>query len=438
MADTSNEAFFAAVLRGIGAPVTTANLQALAGVAHLEGANDRFNPLNSVVPNGNSTSFNSVGVQDYRSFDNGVQGTIKLLQGGVWSGVVGALRAGNSAYNVANQFAQVYQGWDPGVTAQSFLGGNASSVLGTSSGSGSGGGGGMTSIQPTSLTAADYKEALGPLQGLLVGVPELRNILNEAVKGGWAESKFQQAVEASTWYRKNNAATRQLISLKYSDPAQYKQQMGAAETSIENISKQLGVKLSLSDVNTLAYRSITGGWDNQTLQNTIGSMYKGSALAMGQAAQIQQQLQQLYGEYGVPMSQGVLDYEVKNVLDGGTTMDTYKQYAMNTAKSMYPSLSSQIDAGMTVKSLADPYIQQMGNILEINPNQIGLTDPLIKKALQGSITTTGSTSTTSTTPLWQFEQTLRADPRWSKTNNARDTVSSALTKIGSDFGFAVA
>jgi hypothetical protein len=37
--------------------------------------------------------------------------------------------------------------------------------------------------------------------------------------------------------------------------------------------------------------------------------------------------------------------------------------------------------------------------------------------------------------LWQFEQTLRADPRWAKTNNARDTMSSALLKIGADFGF---
>lgn len=125
-------AFFTRVLQGLGLPATAPNLDALADVSRLEGANDRYNPLNSVVPAGNSTSFNSVGVQDYKSWANGITGTKKLLQGSTWAGVRSALAGGNSTSDVLGQFADVYQGWDPGVKfPTSNPAGVLNSILGT-------------------------------------------------------------------------------------------------------------------------------------------------------------------------------------------------------------------------------------------------------------------------------------------------------------------
>jgi hypothetical protein len=36
--------------------------------------------------------------------------------------------------------------------------------------------------------------------------------------------------------------------------------------------------------------------------------------------------------------------------------------------------------------------------------------------------------------MWQYEQTLRQDPRWGFTNNARDSVNSTAHQILKDFG----
>lgn len=90
---------------------------------------------------------------------------------------------------------------------------------------------------------------------------------------------------------------------------------------------------------------------------------------------------------------------------------------------------------MTVQDIADPYIQTMANLLEVNPDTLSLQTPLIKKALQGTVTTTNGKSTASSTPLWQFEQEVRKDPRWWNTSNAHSQVAGFLTQLGQDWGF---
>jgi hypothetical protein len=284
-------------------------------------------------------------------------------------------------------------------------------------------------------TWSDYKSALGPLVGLLTGVPELNHQLELAVQGGWSVAKFQQSIEATNWYRTHNDSARQLVALQYSDPTEYKTRVANAAQQVSTLAGQMGVSLTAGQISSLSQQFLVSGWSTQTLQYEVGKFYNGSP--KGQAAGILQQMQQTYADYGVPISQGSLEARVRQVLEGATTADTYKEEAIQTAKSLYPSIALQLDSGLTVKNIADPYIQQMSNILEVDPNTVGVTDPLIKKALQGSVVTANGKSTATSTPLWQFEQTLRSDPRWSKTQNARDTVSTALVKLGGDFGYAV-
>lgn len=106
--------FFAAVLTKLGLPVTDSNLDALYSVEHLEGDNDRYNPLNVIQPEPGSTAFNSVGVQSYASFDTGVSGTAELLSNSHWEGVRAALARSQSVDDVLAAFQAAYT-WDPGV-----------------------------------------------------------------------------------------------------------------------------------------------------------------------------------------------------------------------------------------------------------------------------------------------------------------------------------
>lgn len=230
-------------------------------------------------------------------------------------------------------------------------------------------------------TAADYSSIDG-LKNLLSTVPELKGLLDKAIATGQSQADFQDAVESSNWWKTHSSAARQAIALKANDPAEFAKQQA-----------------------------------QQRSQYTV-------------------QLNQLAQEYGHAWTQAGLEASVNHLLEGATTIDTYKQYLINAAKSKYPGLSTQIDSGMTVADLAQPYITSMAQTLELNPNSIKITDPSITRALQGmSGVSTKGTTTPTATPIWQFEQQLRADPRWGQTDNAKQTVSNALLKVGQDMGF---
>jgi hypothetical protein len=118
-------------------------------------------------------------------------------------------------------------------------------------------------------------------------------------------------------------------------------------------------------------------------------------------------------------------------------MDAMHQHAIDTAKSLYPGIAHNLDAGMTVQTVADPFVQSMGKLLEIDPNSIGIDNPLVKRALQGQTINQGGKTSTQMTTLTDFENQVRADPRWQHTQNAYDTAATALVTVGRDWGFGV-
>jgi len=316
--------------------------------------------------------------------------------------------------------------------------GSGSAALGSMATGGSRSGGGSAIPAASRLgdpnpSASDYRSALGSLAGLLTAIPELHSILQQAVQGGWAVTKFQQAITQSHWYRSNNAATRALIALAYSDPAEYRTQLAQASAQVSQLAQQMGVPLNAGQLSVISHEFLTNGWTQATLQADIARQYNLRTQPQGKAAGIYQGLNQIYGDYGLPNNFASSQFRTREILSGRQTLDTYKQAAIKSAKSLYPGIAPEIDQGMSVRDIASPYIQTQANLLEIDPASINFgNDAGIKKALQGVPNAVGARVAV---PLWQYEQQVRSDPRWQFTNNSRDTVSSALVRLGADFGF---
>lgn len=276
---------------------------------------------------------------------------------------------------------------------------------------------------------------LGSLSAVLTAVPELNKLLNEAIAKQWTPQQFQNQVQQSNWYRDHSEAAKRIIALQYSDPAEYKSELSQAYQTVRQQAHAEGVDLSKDQIKALGMDYITKTWSQQTLSNEIGQQYNGSGADNGQAAQYKTQLEQLYTDYGLPWTDAHMKQKLQKLLSGQVTMDAYQRLAQQEAQSLYPSIATQLQGGMTVQDVASPYINTMANLLEVDPNTIKLTDPKIKKALQGTVTTVNGKSTVTSTPLWQFEQQVRSDPRWGNTDNAHQAVSSFLTQIGHDWGF---
>lgn len=101
----TQEQWARALLARLGYKATTAAVTAVLAWMRAEGGNwnnsARYNPLNTTQRMSGSSSMNSVGVQAYRSWDQGLDATVKTLKNGYYGPILHALQ-GSSAQAVAN------------------------------------------------------------------------------------------------------------------------------------------------------------------------------------------------------------------------------------------------------------------------------------------------------------------------------------------------
>lgn len=86
--------FAVAVLKGLGDPVTTANVRSIEAWVAREGGGGKNNPLNTTQKMPGSTTFNSVGVQNYSSPSQGVAATVETLRNGNYPDLLAAFKSG--------------------------------------------------------------------------------------------------------------------------------------------------------------------------------------------------------------------------------------------------------------------------------------------------------------------------------------------------------
>jgi peptidoglycan hydrolase-like protein with peptidoglycan-binding domain/murein DD-endopeptidase MepM/ murein hydrolase activator NlpD len=93
--DTSNitdKNFYERILKELGAPVTSENLKFLYAWRQAEGKGGRYNPFNTTWKLPGSTNMNKVGVQHYKSLEDGMIATLKTLRNGRYSCIVDGLK----------------------------------------------------------------------------------------------------------------------------------------------------------------------------------------------------------------------------------------------------------------------------------------------------------------------------------------------------------
>ena len=103
------------VLAGIGAPTTAENIRGLKAWALAEGTKALNNPLATTRKYANTSNFNSVGVKNYASYEDGVAATIETLKNGRYPNILAALAQGNSAEAIGVAVAQSPWGTGQGV-----------------------------------------------------------------------------------------------------------------------------------------------------------------------------------------------------------------------------------------------------------------------------------------------------------------------------------
>jgi hypothetical protein len=161
------------------------------------------------------------------------------------------------------------------------------------------------------------------------------------------------------------------------------------------------------------------------------SASKSSTGASGTFDQAVTRLRDFALNNGIDLTEDYIGKTSQQIATGQTTIDTVLGDLRDThVARAYPGFSKQIMAGQDVRTIADPYIAKMANILEVDPNTVSLSDPTLAKALQ-AVDDKGHPASV---PLWQFDQMLKQDSRWQYTNNAWKDVGDQAMQIAQMFG----
>jgi hypothetical protein len=300
---------------------------------------------------------------------------------------------------------------------------------------------GAVSMTAPTLTPAQQKAALlagiGPLASLLTSVPELSALLNKAITSGQTAAEFQNAVNNSQWYRTHSDSVRNGLVQQASDPKTYAKMLAQEQAKVKSLANQMGVQLTPQQLAKLGTQSYLQGYTQDQLTAQLAGMFNQKGQLGGQAAQIHDDLAKSAALYGQNWTEQQVRYRTQQVLANPGMLDTYKEQMKTAAKAMFPGLSSQLDAGLTVEDVASPYKQTMANLLEVDPATLTLNDRMIKSALQGTGNVAKGQQPTAI-PVWQFEQQVRSDPRWQLTNNARQDTAATLESLGKQWGLSAA
>lgn len=284
-------------------------------------------------------------------------------------------------------------------------------------------------------TRAEIAAGFGYSLAFFDADPELRALLNRAVAGaGYTTARFIAELQNTKWFRRHSESYRKFIALQRSDPATLRQLQSQAHASLASTAQQMGAQVSYAELQRLATNAIQFGWTPEQQQRALASYvtYKGPGKTFGNAATNAARFRQIAEDYGIGVSDQTMGSWVKSAALGTINEAFVQQWASAQAASRYPGLASQLKAGQTVREIADPYIESYAKLLELNPETIKLSDKLI----QGALTAKDPKGKPTVKTVWQFEQELRNDPRWVKTQGAQDEVMATARRVLQDFGFS--
>lgn len=237
--------------------------------------------------------------------------------------------------------------------------------------------GGAYAPAPTPLNPAEFRAqvtAAYPALAGLLDIPDIAREVDKAIANKSTPDELAANIQATAWWRSTPQVTRQWIALHVTDPA-------TADRQVE---------------------------DNKTA------------------------LKALADQYFVPMADVTLTEWSKKVLSGEVPQAAFEQYVKEQAKSLFPSLSGAIDAGVTVAHYADPYKQIAAQTLEIAPDAVNFNDPKWGRALM-QVNKDGERTSMS---LYDWTNLLKTDAAYGydRTTQARSQAAQIADRINQTFG----
>lgn len=317
---------------------------------------------------------------------------------------------------------------------------------GSYSGQSTGGGGGTSytgggAPAVPKLSREELAEQYGLSSALINSSKELKKLFGQAVSGQWSANKFQAKLKNSKWWKTQSSTLRKFITQKYTDPATYKQRWQQAQYKVNQLAVTVGLASQISKsgkssslLKTAIYNSLALGWTDERIKDWLGSKATThDGMMWGEAGEAFDKLHEIAYLNGMKYST-YYSTAAKNIVSGKSTLETEEAKIRAQAAARYSAYATQIKAGQNVLDLAAPYVKSVATLLELAETDVDLFNKHVARAMTAKPAKGAAAGTQM--PLWQFENDVRNDPLWRKTNNAREGMFTVAHQVLKDFGMA--
>lgn len=289
--------------------------------------------------------------------------------------------------------------------------------------------------QPKNYKAADMGGKYNYSRAMLEATPELLAIFRTAYIKEWTEDKIVAEIQNTTWFRENSVNWKEVEKTRLQNPGEFRSALAKRRAEIEDAANQLGASVTGEELDKLANDALYGNWSQSQLRRYVSAEIdiQQTGGLMGDAGQEEMRLRKVAAENGVEYSDEWFRTQARSSATSGTLGNPgqadllIRQDAANT----YVQYKDAILKGGNLSTLAGNYLRSLEKTYDMADGSASLFDPNIKKALQGR----DEQGNPTTTPMWQFEENLRRDPKWLTTKNGAETMSNVAGGLLQEWGF---
>lgn len=305
----------------------------------------------------------------------------------------------------------------------------------------------------------DIVEKSGFTMELLKAYPELRDVFRKLsdmlARGKITEDqnalyvKFQELMAKTAFGRRTDSEIlADLDRYKKNNQANWAKRVSDMVTRLtEYITNDSGLSIDSATAQDIALKMIYAGEENRedALRRRAKEWYDSTGRGAndgtepgtetdfgGQMGTNQDALNRWFSANGLTITANEMNNWLSKIRDGSESIDSVKQwYRDNRLALKYAGYADEFAKGFDLTDIAANYQSTMSQLLEKDMNTIGLDDPWLQKALQG----TDADGNPKKMTTWEFEKLLRDSPEWQKTNNAMSVYTDIGEGILRSFGF---
>lgn len=183
--------------------------------------------------------------------------------------------------------------------------------------------------------------------------------------------------------------------------------------------------VSAQEIKSIMQKYIAATAADKILAAESGDPKAQAALTRGNFGVTYTTLKNAYSENGIPYSTKQLGKLTTESIADPNKLKGNLNLVQMQAQTFFPALADKISSGYSVKQLLSPYLQTRANILEEDADTIDL------KTMQSV-----AKDPKSLMNLYDYEVSLRQDPKWRFTKNAQDNLGGLANSIAKMFGLA--